>query len=128
MSVERITSGRRAFTLIELLVVIAIIALLVGILLPALASARKSGRKSVCYSNLHQYAVAYNTYAADFKEQIVSFSWKAGLTPRTLSVLHKPVHKPGPISLQIFSSVALIGHHTFYRFLSPHPIQSRCNE
>lgn len=81
MSVERITSGRRAFTLIELLVVIAIIALLVGILLPALASARKSGRKSVCYSNLHQYAVAYNTYAADFKEQIVSFSWKAGPNP-----------------------------------------------
>ncbi len=70
---------RRAFTLIELLVVIAIIALLVGILLPALSEARKTSRRTICQSNLHQFGVAYQGYASDFKDNMASFTWRAGV-------------------------------------------------
>jgi prepilin-type N-terminal cleavage/methylation domain-containing protein len=53
---------RRAFTLIEVMVVAAIIALLVAILLPGLRASRESARASVCASNLHQVAIAMQTY------------------------------------------------------------------
>jgi prepilin-type N-terminal cleavage/methylation domain-containing protein len=69
---------RRGFTLIELLVVVAVIALLIAILLPALAGARKVARLGICESNLKQLGVATNTYGLDFKDQIFSFSWRAG--------------------------------------------------
>ena len=72
---------RDGFTLIELLVVIAIIALLIGILLPALGEARRAARKVICFSDQKQLAIAMNTYAADFEDQIASFSWERGITP-----------------------------------------------
>ncbi len=72
------TSSARAFTLIELLVVIAIIALLISILLPALQQARVVGKQMVCQSNMKQFGIAYNSYAADFDERIASFTWKEG--------------------------------------------------
>ncbi len=74
---------RPAFSLIELLVVIAIIALLISILLPVLDEARRTGRKSVCKSNLHQFALAINNYAVDERERIPSFTWKPGVTYAT---------------------------------------------
>jgi len=51
--------------LIELLVVISIIALLIAILLPALSKAKEKAKQTLCSSNLHQYAIAIHTYAAE---------------------------------------------------------------
>ncbi len=58
---------RNGFTLIELLVVISIIALLISILLPALGSARRSAQRTVCGSNLRQWATIAVSFATDNK-------------------------------------------------------------
>lgn len=61
------TIRSNAFTLIELLVVISIIALLISILLPALQSARQVARQIQCSSNLRQFGLANEMYAADYE-------------------------------------------------------------
>lgn len=66
----------RGFTLIELLVVIAIIALLIGILLPALGEARRVARLAICMGRLQQLSTGYQSYGADFKERLASFTWE----------------------------------------------------
>lgn len=55
---------KRGFTLIELLVVIAIIALLLSIMMPALNKIKTSARRVICRTNLHQWGMAFNGYAA----------------------------------------------------------------
>ena len=57
----------RGFTLVELLVVVAIISLLLALLLPALDKAREEARRVVCQSNLRQYGVAFQSYAAEYR-------------------------------------------------------------
>jgi type II secretory pathway pseudopilin PulG len=61
-------------------VVIAIIALLISVLLPALGEARRTARTVRCLTNMKQLGVAMHTYAAEFKEQLYSYSWKANVT------------------------------------------------
>lgn len=55
------------FTLIELLVVIAIIGVLISILLPSLENSRRIAKIAVCKSQLHQFAIASQSYASDNK-------------------------------------------------------------
>jgi prepilin-type N-terminal cleavage/methylation domain-containing protein/prepilin-type processing-associated H-X9-DG protein len=62
--------SQRAFTLIELLVVIAIIAILAALLLPALSKAKLRAQTTQCVSQLHQCAVAMQTYLPDFSERL----------------------------------------------------------
>ncbi|MBN8527075.1 MAG: prepilin-type N-terminal cleavage/methylation domain-containing protein [Planctomycetes bacterium] len=58
-------SASGAFTLIELLVVVSIIAVLAALLLPAISVVRDAARKTVCASNLRQWAGAMIAYTTD---------------------------------------------------------------
>ena len=69
---------KNAFTLIELLVVIAIIALLIGILLPALGQAQRSAKNVLSQSNQRSLNTGAANYAADNKDRIFNYSWRAG--------------------------------------------------
>jgi prepilin-type N-terminal cleavage/methylation domain-containing protein/prepilin-type processing-associated H-X9-DG protein len=53
---------RHAFTLVELLVVIAIIGVLVALLLPAVQAAREAARRAACVNNMHNLAIAVQSY------------------------------------------------------------------
>jgi prepilin-type N-terminal cleavage/methylation domain-containing protein/prepilin-type processing-associated H-X9-DG protein len=64
------------FTLIELLVVIGIIAMLIGILLPALGRARETSKRVACLSNLHQMAIAAQTYVNNYKGSYPPAYWE----------------------------------------------------
>jgi len=59
---------KNAFTLVELLVVISIIALLLSVLMPALGKARLQAKKIVCSSDLKQWGLGFQLYAADNKQ------------------------------------------------------------
>ncbi len=54
---------RTGFTLIELLIVVSVIGLLIALVLPAVQLARATARRTVCQSNLRQWALAAQLYA-----------------------------------------------------------------
>jgi prepilin-type N-terminal cleavage/methylation domain-containing protein/prepilin-type processing-associated H-X9-DG protein len=70
---------KKAFTLIELLVVIAIIAILMAILMPALNRVREQGKRAACLNNLRQLVLAWNLYADDNDNKIVSGNTHQGI-------------------------------------------------
>jgi len=74
-----------AFTLIELLVVIGIIAILLAMLLPAMSRAREQAKTVQCAAQLRQVGIALNSYAANNRGFLPSWSgWQVfggGTTP-----------------------------------------------
>jgi prepilin-type N-terminal cleavage/methylation domain-containing protein len=60
----------RGFTLIEVLVVIGIIAILIAMLLPVLQHAREQAVVTQCAANLHQIAVAFNSYLVESRNKV----------------------------------------------------------
>lgn len=75
-------ASKRAFgfTLIELLVVIAVIALLMAILIPVLGRVRKQAKAVACRSNLRQWALALQTYAAAYGPKVPSIIYRGSPT------------------------------------------------
>ncbi len=61
---------RTAFTLVEILVVISVIALLMSILVPTLNIAKKKTKQTICISNLRQWFMCTQAYAADNNQRI----------------------------------------------------------
>lgn len=59
--------GRSGFTLVELLIVIAIIAVLMSILFPVLHRVRQQTLRVACAGNMHQWAIALQSYAVNNK-------------------------------------------------------------
>jgi prepilin-type N-terminal cleavage/methylation domain-containing protein len=118
----RLARSRGAFTLIELLVVIAIIALLIGLLLPALGEARKAARKAICFSNQRQLSLAMNTYAADYEDQIASFTWRRGFTGSKYPDLARAGSESTAVMFQATDIIRrLTGDDTFPRLLNRFP-------
>lgn len=73
------SARRSAFTLIELLVVIAVLGVLIGLLLPSVASVRETGRAVKCKSNLRQFGICFESYAASYRGFFSSGSWDNSL-------------------------------------------------
>lgn len=80
MKIVEARKDSRAFTLVELLVVMGVIALLMSILLPALGTARGQAKRIVCASRMRQISVAFQLYAADNDDWIITAS--PGMTPQ----------------------------------------------
>ena len=62
-------SGIEALATGEVMVVVSIITLLMAMLLPAVGKARDTARVGVSRSNLRQLGVAFQSYAADWKDR-----------------------------------------------------------
>jgi prepilin-type processing-associated H-X9-DG protein len=66
------TKHVRAFTLVELVVVIALLAFLAVVLVPASAHTRPDSQAFLCRNNLRQLANAWQMYAQDNSDKLVS--------------------------------------------------------
>lgn len=86
-------SRRRAFSLLELLVVLGVTWLLIALLMPAFSRLRESARRVACASNMHQIAIALESYARDHRNRFPN-SYFAGdrsrlARPQEMMVLNR---------------------------------------
>jgi prepilin-type N-terminal cleavage/methylation domain-containing protein len=68
---------KEGFTLIELLVVISIIAILMAIMMPALTKVREQAKRTVCMSNLKQWALIFSSYTNENNDKFMP-GWGSG--------------------------------------------------
>ncbi len=68
----------RGFTLVELVVGCAVVALVCVVAAPGLTQARKSAGLAGSLANLRKIGETTGAYAADFDDQLWSFSWNVG--------------------------------------------------
>jgi prepilin-type N-terminal cleavage/methylation domain-containing protein/prepilin-type processing-associated H-X9-DG protein len=78
------------FTLIELLVAIAVLMILAGLLLPTLSLVRDAARRSRCFSNLRQLALAHQAYVQDYDEVLPPWKFDTLDKPRLWTDLLRP--------------------------------------
>ncbi len=61
---------RRGFSLLELLVVLAVATVLIGLLMPSFSILRESARRAGCASNMHQIAIAMESFSRDHHDRL----------------------------------------------------------
>lgn len=71
-------SRTRGFTLIELLVVLATIMLLAAVTMPVFRAARESAKRTTCFSNFRQVAVATQIYLGDYEDRYMPINHRPG--------------------------------------------------
>lgn len=70
LCIARSAQARRGFSLIELLVVMGVASLLISLLMPAFAQVREAARRVACASNMHQMAIALESYSRDNRNRL----------------------------------------------------------
>ncbi len=84
---------RRGFSLLELLVVLGVTWMLIALLLPAFARLRESARRVGCASNMHQIAIALESFAREnrnrFPNSFYSGNQRREARPQDMMILNR---------------------------------------
>ncbi len=88
---------RHGFSLIELLVVLGVAWILISLLMPSFARIREAARRVSCASNMHQIAIAIESYSHDNRNRLPN-SFFAGDTyrdpkPQDMMILNRGVRR-----------------------------------
>lgn len=84
---------RRGFSLIELLVVLGVATILIGLLMPSFAIVREAARRAVCASNMHQIAIALESFSRDSRDRLPNSFYSGDRTrepsPQSMMILNR---------------------------------------